>query len=380
VALFVAGCAARPPAPTPPPAPRPAEPPRTEAPAAPIRIGAILPLTGDASLQQYGTLIREGIDIALRESGSRIGSRAIELIVLDDAGDAERARVLVDSLVRRGAIAAVGPLLGDALQAAAGSRPDSTMALISPTASEVPSGRVNAYTLNAGDTRGAEALAEYAARGGLTPVGILRAESPESTAEARAFAAALQGTGQRAAIEVTYSPGLATFSQQLERLKAANVRSIYIPAAARDIRQLAPQLAYYGLQNVQILGSEAWVDEDVLRNVDAKHLEGALVSVPLFRGSADVAWESFVGRYEAAHRRTLDNPYPALGYDAMRLILTAAMQGRPERSEVARRLAGVSDHRGATGVLSLRGGVVTRRPFLIQIRNGRPALLSTVQR
>jgi hypothetical protein len=61
------------------------------------------------------------------------------------------------------------------------------------------------------------------------------------------------------------------------------------------------------------------------------------------------------------HRRSLTNPVPALGYDAATLALRALTSGN----------SSVTDFRGATGVLSLQSGTVTRRPFLVRIDGGR---------
>ena len=61
------------------------------------------------------------------------------------------------------------------------------------------------------------------------------------------------------------------------------------------------------------------------------------------------------------HRRSLTNPVPALGYDAAVLALQALTSGNST----------VRDFRGATGVLSLQSGTVTRRPFLVRIDGGR---------
>src|SRR5690606_24267310 len=140
----------------------------------------------------------------------------------------------------------------------------------------------------------------------------------------------------------------------------------------RIIQQMAPQFEYYGLGAVQILGSDAWTTDEVLRMVPQRNLEGVIATTPLLRTSDAVAWEQFVGLYEAAQRRSLDTPYPALGYDAARLILDAITRsGGREPGDVARALASTTDFRGATGVLSLTDGTVTRRPFVVQVRAGR---------
>ena len=81
----------------------------------------------------------------------------------------------------------------------------------------------------------------------------------------------------------------------------------------------------------------------------------------LARAISDVAWGEFVGRYESANRRTLPNPIPALGYDALLLAVRALDGG----------ITGLNDFRGATGVFSIRADAVTRRPFLVRIDAGR---------
>jgi hypothetical protein len=41
---------------------------------------------------------------------------------------------------------------------------------------------------------------------------------------------------------------------------------------------------------------------------------------------------------------------------------------------VAAAIARIDDFRGATGVLSTRGGSISRRPFVVRIQGGRPVL------
>ena len=358
------------------PAPQPpAAPPAEEARAERVRVGAILPQSADPTMRQYGELVREGLDIAFAESAERV-----ELVVVDDAGNPERAASLVRDLEGRGVVAIVGPLLGESVDAAAAARSDASLAIVSPTSSDLPQGQ-NAYTLNAGDARGAEALARYAVARGLRDIAILHPEGPAFTDQVERFRSAVRAAGGRIVAEVAWAAGTTTFAGPLERLRASRARAVFVPATERDIPQLAPQFGYYGLGGVQILGTEAWAGEEVLSRLPARELEGVIAAVPFLRTSPDVAWDEFVGKYEAAQRRTLDSPYPALGYDAARLVLDAlGQERRPSRAAVAGRLADTRTHRGATGVLSLTGGAVTRQPFLVRIRDGRPQLLPHIER
>jgi branched-chain amino acid transport system substrate-binding protein len=349
--------------------PRPAEPPREEPRDAPVRVGAILPRTGSTTLRQYGELVRQGIDIALAEH-QRQGGPPVELVVADDGGDAANAPRAVRELEAGGVIAVIGPLLEQGLASAATARASPDLALVSPTAPARPAA-ANTYALNTEDTRGAEALAQLAVRR-YRSIGVLYPRTEDFRRLAQAFRTAVQAAGGSIAADVGYDANTTTFAQPMERLRAAGVDVVFAPATERIIRQLAPQFEYYGLGAVQLLGSDAWTSEEVLRMLPPRNLEGLIATTPLLRSSPAVAWDQFVGLYEAAQRQTLDTPYPALGYDALGLVLEAAVRAGARRpAEVARALAATDDFRGATGVLSLRGGNLTRRPFLVQIRSGR---------
>jgi branched-chain amino acid transport system substrate-binding protein len=369
----IAGCRSASPAPAV-HAPEPAIPaaPVETGPAAPLKLGLILPESASADVAEYGSLIREGVDLALTQYAMS-ARRRIELVVRDDSGKPAPAARAVADLEKDGAVAILGPLLSDGVEAAAASRSNSDVVILSPTASEVPPNAVHAYSLNASDARGSPELARWAVASGMLRLGVLYATSPASTAEAKAFADAAVALGAQVVVQLPFDPGTTTFSAPIERLKAARPQAVFVAASERDIRQLAPQFAYFGLTGIQILGPEAWVSPEVLKSVPARVLEGVVVATPLIEGGGDeTAWTDFVQLYERTHRRTLDNAYPALGYDAANLVLQEIAAGRTRPRDVADAVANVSNYRGATGVLSVQNGRISRRPFLVRITSGRP--------
>jgi ABC-type branched-subunit amino acid transport system substrate-binding protein len=351
--LLVAGCATAPvPAPVPgadaPAVPeRAVEPRRTEA---PLRVGVIV---SGGTLKQYGDLVLEGARVAAE--GARTTRRDVELVVREDDGTAAGAERAVRELVQAGVRVVVGPLVDEALIAAARARGNDDVVLISPTAVADPAGVRNAYALNVVDTRGATALGEYARR--WSTVGLLYGRTPEGDRQARAFMDAYAGSG-RTAIDAGFAPNATNVAQQLTRLRSAGVEAVFFPGTDRELQVVLPQIEYAGLTNVQMLGAESWLN---MRGAPQRVIEGAIIATPLNRESSEVAWSEFVERYETLHRRSLTSPVAALGYDATLLALRALTSGN----------AGVTDYRGATGVLSLRSGAVTRRPFLVRIVAGR---------
>jgi branched-chain amino acid transport system substrate-binding protein len=339
-------------------------------------LGVILPRTGAEDLTIYADYVREGIELAVERFRGE-GGRWVELAVRDDSGGvAGAARATLD-LESTGVHAIVGPLLGDAFAAIASSRTDTVLPILSPTASDLPSRSANAYSLNAIDRRGAEALAEWAVRRGSTALAMLYPRDPAYAALASAFRAEAERIGARIVADIAYAPATTTFQADINTLRAARPAAVFVPAPERQIRQLAPQLRYYGLTNVTVLGNEAWVSAEVLRTVAAGTLEGVVVATPMPPDSSLTGWADFVREYEARFRRTLDNPYPALGYDAASLALEGIRRAGGRREEVAVALRGIRDFRGATGLLSIENGRITRRPFLVRIRAGKPELISS---
>lgn len=353
--------------------PTPRDQPRDERPEpsreAPLTLGLLLPQSGSQYLQQYGALILEGVQLAVGAHEAQ-GGRPIEIRIEDTAGSAAGAERAVRSLEAAGAVAAVGPLLPEEVSGAVNGRSDLRFTIISPSSPDAPSGD-NAYSLNAGDVRGAAMLGEWAARNASGPIGILHPIGGDGERQALAFAEAVQRAGGSVALRMSYGETTTTFQQQMERLAAAGVQTLFVPAAEREIPQLAPQLSYYGLGEVQVLGGEAWTGETLLRTLPTRVTDGVIAATPLLRTDPAVAWEDLVGAYEARYRRSLNHPFPGLGYDATLLVLAAVEEGADNAREVAAEIADLRGVRGATGIISVRGGVIERAPFLVRIEGGR---------
>ena len=149
--------------------------------------------------------------------------------------------------------------------------------------------------------------------------------------------------------------------------------ALYVAAPRQDVPKIAPQVAFYGLDSagVQVFGDEAWASADVRRVVPARDLEGVIASshFPPDRAAA-TADPEFVALYEGRYRRSLDNPLPALGYDAANLVLQALPNRRLSPDALARRFGFLAGIRGATGELSVRSGRVVRTPYLVVTRGG----------
>lgn len=335
-------------------------------------IGAILPLSGP--LAAYGRLAEEGIRLAVEEYNRRYLD-AVTLIIRDDADDIDRDGKLARDLERLGAVAIIGPLRSEGLEAAARARRDRNLLIVSPTAPENFSFQRNSYTLWSTTervTRGARALASFAVRDlQLYRFGVMYPDNREGRTQLAAFADAVRARGGEITGTIPYVDTATTFQSPLAYLANGRPQAIFAPAGTpRSVIQLAPQFSFYGMRGVQVLGDSEWSAPEVLRLVEPRFINGTVISTFLYRSSPSVRWPEFVEAYERAYRKGLQNSLvPALAYDATHLILSALPWGFPRRSAIARTFRDTRSLPGATGVFTVQGGAVTRRPFVLHVKD-----------
>lgn len=335
-------------------------------------IGAVLPMSGP--LAGYGRMAEEGIRLAIQEYNERYADE-IQLIVKDDADRYERDGDLVRELERLGAVAILGPLRSEGLEAAAEGRRDRDLLIVSPTAPENFSFARNTFSMFSTTervTRSSRTLAGFAVADlKLTRIGVMYPATPEGRMQLAAFADAARARGAEVVASVAYDDTATTFADPMAQLRAERPQAIYAPASTpMSVIQMAPQFSYYGLRGVQVLGDAEWSDPQVARLVEPRFINGTIISTFLDRSSPSVRWTEFQEMYERTYRKGLqDNLVPALAYDAARLVLHALPWGFPRRSAVSRSFSRIRGFPGATGVFTVDAGAVTRTPFLLRFQD-----------
>lgn len=145
---------------------------------------------------------------------------------------------------------------------------------------------------------------------------------------------------------------------------------LFIPDAAEKIALVAPGLAFHEIRGVRLLGSNDWLDPELLR-VARQHVSGSVISTP-FYAESDVP---IVAEFVEGYRKTFDaipSAYAAQAFDATNLILVQLASGRSDRSGVREGLLDTRAYPGATGVLTMRpNGNARRRPFLLGVSGRR---------
>ena len=337
-------------------------------PADPV-IGAILPLTGSPTNREYSRLFMEGVEVAAaraRESGWRV-----EFVLEDNRGTRSGTERGVAALVSRGAQVVLGPLDEDNLEYAA-SAARGRLGFLSPTARRVPFSRGGAYSIAAGDRAAGRALAEAVLGAGYDEAVVILPRSPGELLEAGAFESTFYRSGGVVRRRLQYEPGTTTFVAELQTVEALVPQVLVVAAPPGDVKLLAPQIAYYGLDtlDIQVVGTAAWTSPSVLESVASRHTDSVItVSTRDPEALFDPA-DAFVTAYERHFRRTLVSPVPAVGYDLFRMALAAYAEGaRTSRGTVAS-LERLDGFRGVTGTYSLVDGRLEREYYPVRIIAG----------
>ncbi|MCZ0934873.1 MAG: ABC transporter substrate-binding protein [Gemmatimonadetes bacterium] len=344
------------------------------------RIGAILPLTGD--LSEVGQTLREGIELAVeRYRDERPTGFDVELIFLDDASDPENTAGLVRSLEGQDVIAILGPLRSESFAAAARARRNPRLPIISPTATAVLRPAPATYTLYDAGTRSSD-VAEELARWTLEElrlrrVAVLEPDGVGLGGAVNAFVRTVRENGGLLVGHERYDPGLTTFQGPIEAIAASEPDVVFAPAAsASGVLAVAPQLFYYGLYNVIVIGSEAWADPAALRRLERFATDHRVIGLATDRVSPGTPWRGFVADYERRYRKTLrDNIMPALAHDAALLVLSALDGARlPIPAALAATLESGVEVEGVTGRLRPEAGrsVVRRSTEVRMLVDGSP--------
>ena len=332
-------------------------------------IGAVLPVSGPPSLREYARLFIEGLEIGVllaREAGLHA-----ELVVEDNRGTASGSVRGTAALVKRGALAILGPLEADNMGAAARAAPRD-MAFFSPTARQIPYGRSGVYSIGAGDPQAGRVLARTVWELGFANAVVVHPRSPREGVEMDAFQRSFVSLGGVVRRRIRYAPGTTTFEKALVEVKSLEPSLLVVAAPPSDLELLAPQIAFFGLDetDVQVVGTAGWTAPSLVDGVARRHTDGVVALSTAPPGEPSEPPEEFVAAYETLFRRSLNSSVPAAGFDLLRMALGAYNEGALEPAEVAATLERIGLFEGATGTYAFVDGRLTRRYFPVRIFQG----------
>lgn len=361
-----------------------------------ISIGVLLPLSGKYAV--YGESVLRGIECAVGVHQPCSGPSGMRLVVRDSESTAGGVAGAVDELAAEEVMAIVGPLMSASALEAAGRAEELEIPMIA--VSQRPGlAEVGEYVFQSSVSDGSEilTLAEYAVnQRGWKRFFIIHPPTKKGTEYRGLFTDAVQSLGGRVTGSQVFSPvraagpadelrGRYLQEQQLDAdgsraaeqmidfsIAPGGYDALFVPDAIGVAAYIAQKMSVSARGCPQLLGISRWDDQRLVGRAGSA-VDGAIFVDSFYKGAPDAHVSAFVSNFQQAYGGVEPTMLEALGYDAMRMIISAIQEkGAKRRASLREALARTSNFPGVTGKISFDDeGRAKREMWVLSINDGR---------
>ena len=316
-----------------------------------IKIGLLANTSGDNAM--YGNAVKNGALLYIDQvnAAGGVNGKQIEVISLDEKGDATEAVTAFNRLVEQGVTAIIGSVLTAPTIAVADKSYEINMPQITASATaagvtmldpEDPSSdiRTNVFRSCFIDPFQGEKMAEYAKDrlSAATAAVIYETGSDYSEGLKDSFVAKCGELNITVTSTQGYATGDVDFRAQMTAIASQQPDVIFCPNYYEDDGMIVTQAREVGVTGT-FLGGDGW--GSVKNYASAADLEGSVYCSGYAPGSNDTVTK-FESDYTSAYNEDVPNMFAPLGYDAA-MILVAAL----EKAESAGLTAGTDEYKQA---------------------------------
>ena len=174
-----------------------------------------------------------------------------------------------------------------------------------------------------------------------------------------------------AGIRVTSAEGSENKNPEDEHKPVIEFDALFIPDSPARISMIVPQLAFYNVRGVKLLGTSIWHSPDLLKT-GAEYLEGAVFTDGFSLNSFYPETNDFINVFYTNYSREPDI-MEALVYDAAAIIVNTIKENDIEtRDQLRDRLLRLRNYRGVTGKTSFSGTRDAQKDlFLLMVKDGK---------
>ncbi len=354
-------------------------------------IGVMLPLSGRYA--SYGELVKKGLELALQEHNKT--SLPVRFIYRDTAATGVTPAQLVSALTDDDRVMAViGPLLATTANEAARRAQQEMVPLLSLSQGEgLP--EIGDFIFR--DTLTADhqvkKLVAYAMATGHISFSVLHPQNRLGEQMTKLFVDEVHRAGGEIVDVIGYPEDSTDFKKPIEQLLWLDrqvpiplqegeeppeleyplppFHALFIPDYADRISLIAPQLVFYGIKDVTLLGINGWNSADLAKRA-SRFLKDAVFVDAFFAESK----RPEVKRFEELYRQAYgDDPsiLEAQAFDVATILLQAMDDPTlNNRDDLRKKLLGLQNFQGVTGTYGFDSfGESLKNLYLLQFRNGR---------
>jgi branched-chain amino acid transport system substrate-binding protein len=290
-----------------------------------IKIGAIMPMTGDVSL--YGTGTVNSIKIAIDEinKAGGVNGMMIELIFEDDENKPEKSVDAYNKLVTKDKVdVIIGCLTSKCSLAVAPLAQKDKIPMISTSSTNADVTLVGDYIFRTCyiDPFQGTVCANFAATKLEKKAAAIVFDNGNDYSKGLAteFEKAFIAKGGTIVAKEAYSVNDQDFSAILTKVKEAKPDILFIPDYYSKVSLIAKQVRSLGMADLAMLGGDGW---DEIANNAGDEVEGCYYINHFSSDSTEPAAVAFVNKYKAAYNNETPNALAVLGYDAMKIVAEA---------------------------------------------------------
>ncbi|MBI2132015.1 MAG: penicillin-binding protein activator [Candidatus Tectomicrobia bacterium] len=360
------------------------------------RVGVLLPLSGPAAAA--GERVYQGVQLALRHALEEHPKLQIQLAVRDtrsSAGSPGDAVGKAEDLIQQEKVVAlIGPFLSSAAEAASAAASKLETPLLTPFAIRTQmADRGPWFFRNTLTNRLQSAgIAAYAVRVlGLRQFAVLYPDDTDGRELARFFAESVHRLGGQIAKSIPFPHDANDFGPQMRALgglddtqlarqrRALGLKpnepfrltlpfeALFVPAYQDKAVLIAPQIPFYNMHGIQLLGGHGWDSEELLR-FGERYVERATFVDGFFADSEEPRVARFTKEYTQLFGRKPDI-FSALGYDAAKIVFEGLVKGAKTRRQMRDYLASLRGFEGIMGLTDMGlDGDALRQLFVLTVK------------
>jgi branched-chain amino acid transport system substrate-binding protein len=347
------------------------------------RIGAVLPLTGDAA--QWGIPARRGASLAVEETNtsSDLSGKKFELVVEDSrCSPRDGVSAFTSLLATTKPSVVLGAVCSSVTLAIAPIAEREHVVLVSPASTNPEISQAGDFVFRvipSDDLRG-RVFADYLyEQKGFRRVAILYINNEGGVGNRNAFRERFESRGGMIVAEETYTQDATDVRSQLTRLKAGGAEALVVVSYPRDTVLVLRQVRELGLDLPLFFQTEAVEDANVLREAGST-AQGVTYILPA--PPEGEAAERFRRGYRKRYG-TDPELFAAEAYDVIMLFRDFVAEGgihTPPTSDSFRDyLYKVRGYAGASGTITIDKNGDVRKPMAIKtIKDGSPVVVSVI--
>lgn len=341
-----------------------------------IKIGAILPLSGDAA--QYGEWGKSGIALAVEEINSKggINNKKIKVIYEDDAADPKKGVSAANKLIAVDGVKVIlGPIPSTVTLAVAPICEKNKVVIMSSSSSPAITSAGDYIFRNwPSDDFEGTAMADYAVKKGYKRVAVFNINNEYGLGVVKVFKKKFSELGGKVVISETFAQGSSDMKSQLLKIKDRNPDAIYLVGHAKENGHVVKQSRDLKIE-AKILGTVGIEGPDFI-NIAGESAEGVIYTAPAFDPDST---DPLIKKYQVAYAKKYGKKseiFAATMYDATKIVALMIKKNGYDSDKIKEGLYRLKDYPGVTGNTTFdSNGDVIKSVMFKTVKNGKFVIL-----